>query len=144
MSSVTQLPDRIADKISVDSTTGCWLWTGSTLNGYGRVRWMGNARYSHRVVFELLVAPIPVGLDVDHLCRRPACCRPDHLEPVEHRTNVLRGIEAMSTCRNGLHPWVDGNIMTQRSGYRTCRPCRLDSYARRNAKRAATRELVAS
>lgn len=28
--------------------------------------------------------------ELDHLCRRPACCNPDHLEPVTHRTNMRR------------------------------------------------------
>jgi hypothetical protein len=28
---------------------------------------------------------------LDHLCRRPACVNPDHLDPVAHRVNVIRG-----------------------------------------------------
>ena len=137
MTTVTDLPHRITQKITVDRETGCWLWTGYTLKGYGRVSWPGGPRYAHRVVFELLVGPIPEGFDADHLCRRPACCNPQHIEPVSHRENVLRGIDAMTTCRNGDHPWVAENIMTQANGYRTCRACRLASYERRNASRLA-------
>ena len=134
------LPPRIASKIAVDEATGCWLWTAYKLNGYGRLHWgsrRNDTAFAHRVVYSLIVGPVPRGLDLDHLCRRPAYCNPQHVEPVTHRENVLRGIGAMTTCRNRLHPWVDDNIMVQKSGYRTCLACRRASYAARNERRSA-------
>jgi hypothetical protein len=75
--------------------TGCWLWDGRRFsrNGYGRVWHDGKERQAHRVTYELLVGPIPQGLILDHLpkCRVRCCVNPDHLEPVTHRTNTLRG-----------------------------------------------------
>ena len=36
--------------------------------------------YSHRVIYTLLVDPIPPALTLDHLCRRPHCVNPSHLD----------------------------------------------------------------
>lgn len=83
--------DRLWAK--VDMTDGCWLWTG-TVNrqGYGRfcIGGRGNTRLAHRVTYELLVGPVPVGLELDHLCNVRGCVRPDHLEPVTHVENLRR------------------------------------------------------
>lgn len=43
-------------------------------------------------MYELLVGPIPEGLTIDHLCRNTMCVNPDHLEPVTHRENLMRGV----------------------------------------------------
>jgi hypothetical protein len=71
---------------------GCWRWKGGQ-NGPGySMFWLdGQMRYAHRLVYELLVGPIPEGLELDHLCRNRACVNPAHLEPVTHSLNVLRG-----------------------------------------------------
>src|SRR5688500_4996363 len=77
----------------VDKTSTCWLWTGARHPlGYGHVRYGNRTSAAHRVAWELINGPIPEGLTLDHLCRVPACVRPDHLEPVTHRENVRRGI----------------------------------------------------
>jgi hypothetical protein len=75
---------------------GCWQWIGSRSGGshpYGRVRVAGATRTTgaHRAVYEELVGPIPSGKELDHLCRNTLCVNPAHLEPVSHRTNMLRG-----------------------------------------------------
>lgn len=54
--------------------------------------------YAHRAMYEQEVGPIPEGLTLDHLCRQPACMRPDHLEPVTHATNLQRGRSAKLTA----------------------------------------------
>ena len=76
----------------VRKTDGCWLWTGSHNGlGYGTIRSVGRKMYVHRYSYELLVGPIPAGLELDHLCRVPGCVNPDHLEPVTHAENLRRG-----------------------------------------------------
>ena len=71
---------------------GCWEWTAHHhLGGYGRLRLGGRMVMAHRFAYELWVGPIPDGLGLDHLCRNRGCVNPAHLEPVTHRTNVLRG-----------------------------------------------------
>src|SRR3990167_11363030 len=72
---------------------GCWLWTGyvDPRYGYGRYGAKGNRYQAHRLVYELLRGSIPKGVGLDHLCRVRACVNPSHLEPVDCRTNLLRG-----------------------------------------------------
>jgi hypothetical protein len=76
----------------------CWLWTGATNgDGYGRTEWDEGQQPAHRVAYELIVGPIPDGLDLDHLCRVHACVRPEHLDPVTRRENLARGRGAAVT-----------------------------------------------
>lgn len=73
----------------------CWFWTGTRSDeGYGSVRWEGPMLKAHRVAYELLVGPIPEGLEIDHLCRVTSCVNPAHLEPVTPAVNVARRWEA--------------------------------------------------
>lgn len=88
-----RLPDRILEKISFCPITGCWWWAASwdSGNGYGKVRFEGKCQMAHRVVYSLLVGPIPENCVLDHLCRKRLCCNPDHLEPVTVMENTVRG-----------------------------------------------------
>jgi len=74
----------------VDFTNEHWLWVGAKTKGYGCVARDGHRHYAHRIAYEMLVGPIPEGLEIDHLCRTPACIWPEHLEPVSHRENMRR------------------------------------------------------
>lgn len=88
----------------------------------------GRDMLAHRFAYELLVGPIPTGLTLDHLCRRPACVNPSHLEPVSLRDNILRGegpvaLGARVThCPQG-HPYDLFNTYIDPSGTRRCRTC---------------------
>ena len=85
--------ERIERRIK-KTENGCWIYTGGlTRLGYGQVRSKGRMRSTHQVMFEHFVGPVPDGKELDHLCRTRPCCRPDHLEPVTHRENCLRGIQ---------------------------------------------------
>lgn len=69
----------------------CWLWLGTRdPKGYGRVR-APNCTRTHRLAYELVFGPIPAGLVIDHKCRTPACCNPEHLEAVTSQENTRRG-----------------------------------------------------
>ena len=88
--------------------TGCWLWTGPTgTNGYGTWWVKGdidNGRPAHRVIYETLTgAPVPKGLELDHLCRDRSCVNPAHVEPVTHKQNCLRGKGLMARNARKTH-----------------------------------------
>lgn len=75
----------------VDAETGCWNWKLKLdKRGYGNTKKDGKYMYAHRAVWELLVGPIPEGIELDHLCRNPACCNPEHLETVTPTENKRR------------------------------------------------------
>jgi hypothetical protein len=75
----------------------CVVWTGrKTSAGYGvfHVVIDGQKRTtgSHRASWILTYGPIAdPKLVIDHLCRNRACCKPEHLDLVDSRTNSLRG-----------------------------------------------------
>lgn len=80
--STMTLRDRLDRRVvrSADAA-GCWLWCGAKNNkGYGVIRVAGRGCLSHRVAFELMNGPIPLGLVVRHRCDTPLCCNPSHLE----------------------------------------------------------------
>ena len=77
----------------LNPVSGCLLWTGGC-SPYGVLSLDGLYRYAHRVAYEIARGPIPAGLQIDHLCRTPACVNPDHLEAVTVSENVRRGIRA--------------------------------------------------
>lgn len=89
------LPDKLRALVCVTPgplITPCWCWLGRlNRNGYARGRWEGREPVMHRVTYELLIGPIPAGLILDHLCKVRRCINPEHLEPVTHRVNTLRG-----------------------------------------------------
>lgn len=113
----------------------CWEWTAALTNGYGAFgiastpdrpnQWRGIVR-AHRFSYELLIGPIPDGLDIDHLCRNTVCVRVTHLEAVPHRINIRRGISPAAqharkdACPEG-HPY---DMVESGRGTRRCSICK--------------------
>lgn len=136
--SMAELPDRFWEK--VEKTETCWLWTASkSAKGYGWFRLNGKTWRVHRLAYLSLVGPIPEGLQLDHLCRVRNCIRPEHLEPVTCRENLMRGETLAAAqirrthCPRG-HEYTLENTYTS-SGGRSCRACCLqasrEAYARK-------------
>ncbi|MFF1336357.1 HNH endonuclease signature motif containing protein [Streptomyces sp. NPDC058290] len=99
---------------------------------------------AHRWAYRDSRGDIPDGLELDHLCRHPACVRPDHLDPVTHAENVRRGRAGINSavkthCPAG-HAFDEANTRV-RNGKRECRACgRIRGnayYARKKEARAA-------
>lgn len=112
----------------VEKTETCWLWTGGLWKeGYGQFYPTSNPPVvAHRFAYELLVGPVPEGLELDHLCRVRHCVKPGHLEAVTHSENMRRGAWAIRThCKNG-HEYTEQNTRWRQRGnslHRVCRAC---------------------
>jgi hypothetical protein len=131
------LPQRVQDKISPEPMSGCWLWTGAvTRGGYGHVYAGGGRRApryqtAHRFVYEALVSPLDPTLDLDHVCRNPACVNPAHLRPATRRENLLafgslsvaKANAGKQTCPRG-HGYSPTNTYTTKRNQRICKTCR--------------------
>lgn len=133
--------------VSFATDAGCWQWTASVDGkGYGNLRIAYKLVKVHRLVWEALRGPIPLGLELDHLCRNKGCCNPAHLEPVTRSENMRRsdvGLRnktrgaAVTHCPAG-HAYDDSNTIYSSHG-RHCRECgrkRAREYQRtkRNGK----------
>ena len=76
---------RLYSKVAINEHSGCWEWTGSTRNGYGRIivgsRTDGTRRNesAHRVSYALNYGEIPEGYEICHKCDNPLCINPEHL-----------------------------------------------------------------
>jgi hypothetical protein len=126
----------------------CWQWSGRVAGGYGRFK-LSKADEPFRSIsaprfsYELLVGPMPEGLEPDHLCRNRACVKsvsdehgPAHLEPVTRRENTLRGESPSAKnarkthCVRG-HEFTAENTYVGKNGNRACRTCVRAAQRRR-------------
>lgn len=130
---------RIFSKIQVSTkhfynSSPCWDWTAYKAKGYGKTNIGSEYVATHRLMFAWLIKPIPKGHGngipvLDHLCCRPCCCNPLHLELVSDRVNLMRGTSPSALCaqktecKNG-HPLQGDNLYIKPSGERCCRTCR--------------------
>jgi hypothetical protein len=120
-------------KVSVNSK-GCWIWTGYVnKTGYGCFHGHGNKTIrAHKFGYEMKNGPVPMGLQLDHLCRVKKCVNPDHLEAVTAKINSNRApvigfkINEMKTeCPKG-HIYNKENTYIGANGWRKCRTCRRE------------------
>lgn len=136
---IGSVEERFAAKFE-QSESGCWDWRASTdAGGYGQMRvgprGSSRLRPAHRLAYELLVGPIPEGLDLDHLCRNRRCVNPAHLEPVTRSENLRRGARsALAThCPRG-HAFDDENTLRTSRGHRYCRTCNREACKARHRR----------
>jgi hypothetical protein len=152
---MSRRPIPIAERLErlsmPEPNSGCVLWLGH-IDKYGYGRFTASAsrqgRVAHLVAYETYVGPVPVGMELDHLCRNRACRAVWHLEPVTHQVNLLRGVgtaaknAAKSECVNG-HPFDETNTARpyrNHRHHRQCRTCLRDASARWRRRRAMDTE----
>ncbi len=139
---------RLFTKIGAEDENGCWPWLLAPQGKaegpkYGRF-WSQNRQVvAHRVVYELLIGPVPDGLTLDHLCRNTMCVNPNHLEPVTSKENSLRGTNPFAEnarkthCQAG-HPLSGDNLKINSQGNRMCRACAKAYFAARYEQQKAS------
>ena len=136
------LVDLMVATLRRGSVSECLIWPLGGKDGYGVVAIGGRTLRVHRHIYEQVVQPVPVGLDLDHLCRNRACFNPAHLEPVTSRENTMRGAgvapakAAQTHCVHG-HEFTPENTYTKANGCRSCRTCSRASDRSYNKKRRA-------
>ena len=115
-----------------ENESGCWVWDKPKPNGYGQFMEGKKSHLPHRWIYTFMVAAIPDGLQIDHLCRNRACVNPYHLEPVPQPVNNARSesptaVNARKThCKRG-HEFDEANTyVLPGSGSRSCRTCARD------------------
>lgn len=122
----------------VDRDGDCWEWTGyRNPKGYGQIEIAGSKRRAHRVIMTILHgSEIDPAIQIDHICRNRACCNPEHLRLVDHKTNAIENSAGLSAvnirkthCIRG-HEFTHRNTyVNKRTGYRSCRRCHADYVA---------------
>ena len=114
--------------------------------GYGRAWFKRKMTLAHRLLYEMMVGPIPDGYHIDHLCKNVTCVNPDHLEPVTPGENARRSAAGMRSgaqkmarteCPHG-HPFNETNTYRYSGNNgRQCRSCHAVSQRRYTARRKA-------
>lgn len=142
---------RFWSKVDKRGPDECWPWTACLARGYG---WFydgsnpkgrgSRGRGAHRVAYEMLVGPVPEGMDLDHTCHNATgcpggascvhrrCVNPAHLEPVTRRVNLVRGARSTywsdrTHCKYG-HEYTAENTR-MRGSTRICRACERERRA---------------
>lgn len=138
--------EEFFSSIQFNESNWCWEWTRSLSAGYGYFRLYDKKISVHRISYQLFKGQIPNDKELDHLCRNTKCCNPEHLEPISHKENVLRGngptaINSQKThCDNG-HEYTLENTFIRKNGNRDCRMCmkisKRKSYNKHKDKRNA-------
>jgi len=132
----------------IEFRNGCWLWTGFIApNGYGDFWYEGHSCHAHTSSYRLFRGEIPAGRQIDHLCKVRRCVKPDHMEVVTPRENLMRAETnaainvAKTQCIWG-HPLSGENLYLHKDKddhmHRRCKVC----YARRDRERKQRKKQI--
>ena len=140
--------ERLRRQLTVTST-GCMEWGGATNpKGYGRINVNGRNTMTHRLAWELVNGPIPVGMKVLHHCDNPPCCNVVKClflgtDADNNADMVAKGRSGgdhnrkKTHCRAG-HEYSEANTMLRSNGWRVCRICRAATRSRSAHKAMAS------
>jgi len=138
MNTEIKLTNKFWDKVNKTSTY--WLWTGAkNPQGYGQTRINYKLFLAHRITYMTIIGEIPKNLELDHLCRVRNCINPEHLEPVTHKENMLRGARPgpakKATC-------FKGHQLRYKFGRQICDTCRNETQMRKYYRDKEAKKLL--
>jgi len=81
--------------------SGCHIWTGHSIYGYGQTSYLGKKIGTHRLSYLLTKGEIPNGMFVCHSCDVPSCINPDHLFIGSPKQNVIDKVAKNRQSRVG-------------------------------------------
>jgi hypothetical protein len=84
------IESRLWGRARRDPRTGCLIFRGCLVDGYGTVSYNGQRWRAHRLAYALAIGPIPDGAMILHgrACNgRRACIEPSHSRPGSAREN---------------------------------------------------------
>ena len=137
---------------------GCWeIKTNLDTKGYAMVRVFDGHRplhslRCHRALYEILHGKIPVGLVIDHKCRNPSCCNPEHLRAVTLAQNNTENSlswsgknKSKASCHLG-HPLYGDNLRIRESKptVRVCIACEKARSLKNYYKNFRPRRIAAN
>ena len=146
MGKVKSVEERFWAKVRKTDT--CWLWiAGVDKNGYGRMHYVTNSEYAHRISFWLHGGVIPEGKHLDHVCCVRNCVNPEHLRPLTRAQNSSRATKGKfkPLCHRGHDMNDPENVYwsTRRTGARAGEQLRVCAKCNReNAKRQYQKSQV--
>ena len=134
---LTNLPARLLDRLHPEALTGCLLWAGAQVDGYGSVWLDGRSRLVHKVVYEAEYGAVPAGLVLRHRCFTSQCAQPTHLRPGTVRENILDPDVQRTGSRTHCPAGHARTPENTRTDGRHCRPCYNEKSRFRRAERTA-------
>lgn len=137
--------ERFAEKVRIEDTCGCHVWIGQkTHDGYGKFWFDGQKRYAHRLAIMWHTSVNRPDMEVDHLCKNPACVNPHHLEYVTKRENWLRSDSPSAVNKRKTHcsrgHALEGRNLYRNGDRRECRTCKGITDGPHNADKTHCRK----